>query len=94
MTSTRADRRDVAIYISASEAETFAESCLHTRDAAHLVGRGRAYHNRGEQVVPEGGEELGVARSLTKLSQRLFQPAYADIEGIRTTTHETSSSRR
>jgi len=90
----RADRWDVAIYISASEDVTVAESRLHTRDDTHLVGRGRAYHHRGELVVPEVGAELAVARSLTQLSQRLFQTAYDDIEGIRTTTHETSSSRR
>ncbi len=75
-------RWNVDLFVDEQEDEgfTYAEARLHTDDATHLVGRGRARLAPGDSPVPEIGAELAVARALSDLAHHLLDAAAGDIE--------------
>lgn len=78
----QARRWDVAIFVRGEGDDRHAESLLHTPDGTDLSGCGHALRQPHYPPVPDVGEQLAVARSLTALAQRLFQAAFDEIHGI------------
>ncbi|GAA0927406.1 hypothetical protein GCM10009554_08280 [Kribbella koreensis] len=77
-------RWTVEIFIDEHEDDrsTHAEARLHTDDDTHLIGRGTAHRNPGDREIAEIGDEVAVARALSKLSRELLHAATGDIEQI------------
>ena len=75
----------VDILIGERDGQTRAEARLCPADEVTLTGEGWARLNPKDNDVPEIGDELAVARSLSDLAHRLLHAAVDDIEGM---THE------
>lgn len=75
----------VDIYIGERDGKTHAEARLRPAEEVTLTGEGWARLNPRDEDVPEIGDELAVARSLSDLAHRLLHAAADDIEGM---THE------
>lgn len=76
----------VDIYISERDGKTHADARLRVGSTVTLTGEGSGRLNPTDRNVPEIGDELSVARSLSDLAHRLLQAAAGDIEVI---THES-----
>jgi hypothetical protein len=72
----------VRIDIGEHEGRTRAVAHLHTHDTERLVGVGFARLNPADRDVPEIGDEIAVARSLSDLSHRLLSAATEDLEQV------------
>ena len=75
----------IDIYISERDGRTHAEARLRPSEAVTMTGEGWAQLNPTDKNVPEIGDELAVARSLSDLAHRLLHAAAEDLESI---THE------
>lgn len=75
----------VDIHIGERDGQTRAEARLHPAEGATVTGEGWARLNPRDKDVPEIGDELAVARSLSDLAHRLLHVAAENIEDI---THE------
>ncbi|MCW2675828.1 MAG: hypothetical protein JWR70_868 [Modestobacter sp.] len=72
----------VRIDIGEHDGRTRALAHLHTRDTERMVGVGFARLNPADRDVPEIGDEIAVARSLSDLSHRLLDAATGDLEQV------------
>jgi Domain of unknown function (DUF1876) len=71
----------VEIRITEADRETGADARLTIDELQALLGHGIARRNPSDSSVPEIGDELAAARSLSDLSQRLLETAVAKLEG-------------
>ncbi|WP_326822826.1 DUF1876 domain-containing protein [Streptosporangium sp. NBC_01756] len=69
----------VQVYITEEGNDTSARAVLSTRDKTHMTGVGHARRNPADQLAPEIGDELAVARALSDLGSRLLTVTSEDI---------------
>jgi hypothetical protein len=72
----------VRIFISEHGGATHAEARLDTGAGTSLTGSGAARLNSTDVDVPEIGDELAVARALSRLADVLLRTAEKDIEEV------------
>lgn len=78
----RVKRWRVDVFIGEHEGRTVAEAKLVPVGEVTLTGHGEARLNPSDHDVPEIGDELAVARSLSDLAHQLLEAAAGDIEQV------------
>jgi hypothetical protein len=72
----------VRVDIGEHDGRTRAVAHLQTQDTDSLVGVGFARLHPDDPDVPEIGDEIAVARSLSDLGRRLLDAATGDLEQV------------
>jgi hypothetical protein len=79
----------VRVSIFGSDDDAEATVVLLSDSPTHLTAHGHSHRSDGDQVVPEIGDEVAVARALRRLADQLLGTAADDIEGL-TGEHDVS----